>query len=62
MSWTDRIDGLKKKRMLLGECEHGILNLETDPRDFIKEGIEELVDFLNYVKFAMLHEKLSLCK
>jgi hypothetical protein len=38
------------------------LNLERDPRDFIQEGIEELIDFLNYIELAMLQGKLSLCK
>ncbi len=39
--------------------KHGPLDLETDPRDFIEEGIEELVDFLNYIELAMLQGKLS---
>jgi len=56
------IDDLKKKRMIMGERKHGPLNLETDPRDFIQEGIEELIDFLNYLEMAMLKGRLPFCK
>ena len=60
--FDDRIDAEKTKRLLLGERKHGPLNLETDRRDFIQEGVEELIDFLNYVEFAMLQGKVSFCK
>jgi hypothetical protein len=65
-SWNERIDDLKTKRMIQGERKHGPLNLETDPRDFIEEGVEEgveeLIDFLNYLEMAMLQGKLPFCK
>jgi len=61
-SFNERIDDLKVKRMIRGERKHGPLNLETDPRDFIQEGIEELIDFLNYLEMAMLQGKLPFCK
>jgi hypothetical protein len=61
-SVNDRIDALKAERMLRGERKHGPLNLETDPRDFIQEAIEELIDFLNYLEMAMLQGKLPFCK
>ena len=61
-SMNDRIDALKAERMAQGEKKHGPLNLEMDPRNFIEEGIEELVDFLNYAEMAMLQGKLSFCK
>jgi hypothetical protein len=61
-SWNERIDDLKLKRMLQGERKHGALNLETDPRDFVQEGIEELIDFLNYLELAMLQGKLPFCR
>lgn len=60
-SFSNRIDGFKAKRMTEGEKRHGPLNLETDPRDFIQEGIEELVDFLNYMEMAMLRGNLRFC-
>jgi hypothetical protein len=61
-SLNDRIDDLKMKRMLQGERKHGALNLETDPRDFIVEALEELVDCLNYLEWAMLQGKLPFCR
>ena len=61
-TFNEHIDKLKAKRMFQGERKHGPLNLETDPRDFIQEGIEELIDFLNYLEMAMLQGKLRFCK
>lgn len=61
MSWNDRIDEQKRLRLVKGEGKHGPLNLKTDPRNFIEEGIEELIDFLNYAEMAMLQGKLSFC-
>jgi hypothetical protein len=58
---NDRVDALKAERMARGEKKHGPLNLEMDPRDFIEEGIEELIDFLNYSEMAMLQGKLPFC-
>jgi hypothetical protein len=62
VNFNDRIDDLKTKRMLQGERKHGPLNLETDPRDFIQEGIEELIDFLNYAEIAMLQGRIPFCR
>ena len=62
VSLNERIDDLKMKRMLQGERKHGALNLETDPRDFIQEALEEMIDALNYLEFAMLQGKLPFCK
>lgn len=59
---NSRIDTLKEERMIHGEKTHGRLDLQTDPRDFIQEGIEELVDFLNYLEFAMLQGRIGFCK
>lgn len=62
VTFNDRIDALKAQRMARGEKKHGPLNLDTDPRNFIEEGIEELIDFLNYIEFAMWRGDLSFCK
>ena len=62
MSFNDRIDALKVERMLRGEGKHGPLDLTTDLRDFIQEGIEELIDFLNYLEIAMWQGKIGFCK
>jgi hypothetical protein len=61
-SVNDRIDDLKTKRMLQGERKHGPLDLERDPRDFIQEAVEELVDCLNYIELAMLQGRLPFCR
>jgi hypothetical protein len=60
-SFSDRIDQEKKARMARGEKKHGPLDLAMDSRDFIQEGIEELIDFLNYSEMAMLQGKLPFC-
>ena len=62
MSVNQWIDGEKKKRMVQGQKKHGPLNLKTDHRDFIQEGIEELVDFLNYWEFAMYQGRVFFCE
>jgi len=62
VNFNDRIDEEKRLRMVKGEVKHGPLNLETDPRDFIQEGIEELIDFLNYLEMAMFQGKLPFCR
>ena len=61
-SMNDRIDALKAERMAQGEKKHGPLDLKTDPRDFIEEGVEELIDFLNYLEIAMLQGRIPFCK
>jgi hypothetical protein len=61
-TWNSRIEALKEERMAHGEKTHGRLDLHTDSRDFIQEGIEELIDFLNYLEFAMLQGKIGFCK
>ena len=53
---------MKAQRMIRGERKHGPLDLQKDPRDFIKESIEELVDFLNYWEIVMWQGKVSFCK
>ncbi|MGO8989069.1 MAG: hypothetical protein ACLQGU_19755 [bacterium] len=60
--FSRRIDEMKAQRMIQGEPKHGPLNLKTDPRDFIEEGIEELIDFLNYAEFAMWQGKIGFCR
>lgn len=55
---NDQIDDQKKLRMVMGERKHGPLNLETDPRNFIEEALEELIDCLNYLEWAMLQGNL----
>jgi len=61
-SLNDWIDEEKRLRMVKGEKKHGLLDLTQDPRVFIEEAIEELLDALNYLEFAMLQGKLPFCK
>ncbi len=61
-SLNDWIDEEKRLRMVKGEMKHGPLNLETDPRNFIQEGVEELLDCLNYIELSMLQGRLPFCK
>lgn len=53
------IDMLRKERMVKGEIKHGPLDLSTDPRDFVQEAIEEVIDGLNYIQFAFDKEQLD---
>ena len=57
-SLSDWIDGEKKLRMTMGEKKYGPLELDQDPRVFIQETLEELIDALNYLEMAMLQGRL----
>jgi hypothetical protein len=46
------INLLKKERMTKEEVKHGVINLGTDPRDFLQEAIEEIIDCQNYLEWA----------
>lgn len=48
----DEIDRLCGRRMIEGKREHGLLNLETDPRYWPDELREEILDAINYCRFA----------
>jgi len=61
-SLNDWIDEEKKLRMVIGEKKHGPLDLDRDPRVFIEEAFEELIDALNYIEISMLQGKLPFCK
>ena len=61
-SLNDWIDEEKRLRMVMGEKKHGLLDLTQDPRVFIEEAIEELLDALNYLEFAMLQGRIGFCK
>ena len=59
----DYIDRLCGRKMLEGKKKHGLLNLETDPRHWPDEMKEELIDAINYCRFAkakfQLDERLA---
>jgi len=48
----DRFDLLAARRLMNGLKTYGCLDLETDPRDFVTEAEEELLDCVNYLRFA----------
>ena len=48
--------------MVMGEKSHGPLHIETDPRDFLQEALEELIDSLNYLEIAMIQGRLPFCQ
>lgn len=56
----DRIDKLCARRAQNGIKEYGCLDLATDPRDFSREAQEELLDAINYVKWAMARGDMSI--
>jgi len=37
-----------------GEKKHGVIDLSTDPRDFLIETRDELLDAIVYIKFEIL--------
>ena len=61
-SFSDRIDYLRKKREIDGDIKYGPINPVGDPRDFVKEMTDELLDALNYLEWAMLKGQLSICE
>jgi len=42
------------ERLLEGRRRYGELNLDTDPRDFRREALAEMLDFSCYVSMALL--------
>lgn len=47
------------QRILEGVRRHGVINPCTDPRCFLKESIEELLDCLNYCKWGYEKGQIS---
>jgi hypothetical protein len=53
------IDMLKKERMVKGEAKYGRFDPNNDPRNFINECIDELLDSLNYLEMASQKGQLT---
>jgi len=51
----DWVDQARTQRVLEGVRRRGVINPSTDPRCFLREAIEELLDCLNYTRWG--HEK-----
>jgi len=54
----DEIDRLCARRAQGGLKEHGLLDLANDPRNFIQELKEELLDSINYTRWAQARGEL----
>lgn len=58
MNTHDLIDRLCGRRMLEGKKNHGLLNLDADPRYWPDEMTEKLLDAINYCRFARARGQL----
>ena len=61
-SWSDRIDTARKLREIKGEAKYGPINPLNDPRCFLEEAHEELLDSLNYLQWAMEKGEIGFCR
>ncbi len=57
---TGWIDKLRKERERGGQRKYGTIHPKTDPRCFIKEAQDELLDALNYIHWAAEKGEISL--
>jgi hypothetical protein len=56
----DRIDRLCARRAQDGRRVYGCMDLDKDPRDFSVEAQEEVLDAINYIRWAMARGDRSL--
>ena len=56
------IDAARKAREISGETKYGPINPLNDPRCFLQEANEELLDSLNYLEWSMLKGEMAFCK
>ena len=56
----DRIDLLCARRAQDGLKSYGCLDLKNDRRDFLVETQEEILDGINYTKWAMARGEISI--
>jgi hypothetical protein len=61
-SWSDRIDTARKLREIKGEVKYGPINPLSDPRCFVDEAHEELLDSLNYLQWSMEKGEIGFCR
>ena len=57
MGWVDK---MRKDRERVGQKKYGLIHPKTDPRSFIKECQDELLDALNYIHWASEKGEISL--
>ena len=57
----DEIDRLCARRAQEALSKYGILRLLDDPRDFVDELREELLDAINYTRWAEVKGRIARC-
>jgi len=55
----DKVDLLASRRMQDAIGQYGVLNLETDTRDFFQELSDELLDGINYTRILVGQGKIT---
>ena len=56
------IDEARKAREIQGVVKYGAINPLSDPRCFLDEARDELLDFLNYLEWSMEKGEISFCE
>jgi hypothetical protein len=60
-TWNNRIDEARKKREIQGQRKYGFIHPLSDPRCFVREAREELLDGLNYLQWSMEKGEMTFC-
>jgi hypothetical protein len=58
----DSIDEARRARIIQGEVKYGPINPLSDPRCFLQEAHDELLDSLNYLEWSMEKGEMAFCK
>ena len=59
---VDWVDQERKQREIQGNVKYGLIQPLTDSRCFVSEAVEELLDGLNYLEWAMEKGEVSFCE
>ena len=55
---TERaVIGRQVERLLVGQQKYGKIDLDTDPRNWLRELSEELLDGLNYIELEQMRRE-----
>lgn len=61
-NFSNLIDKAMKIREAKGEAKYGLINPLNDYRCFVDEALEEILDSLNYLQWAMEKGEMGFCK
>jgi len=61
-SFNRKIDEAMKIREARGEAKYGLIDPLNDYRCFVDETLEEILDSLNYLQWAMEKGEIPFCK